>query len=143
MGLLVEGVWRDQWYETKQTGGAFVRHDSAYHGRITADGSSDFPAEAGRYHLYVSLACPWAHRTLIFRALKRLEEAGTVSIVDPFMGDHGGGFTPPDGSLTPGSTPDHLHGSRYLADLYVKADPEFTGRVTVPILWDKRSATIV
>jgi putative glutathione S-transferase len=134
MGLLVEGVWRDQWYETKQTGGAFVRHDSAYHGRITADGSSDFPAEAGRYHLYVSLACPWAHRTLIYRKLKRLEDLIPVTVVDPLMLDHGWTF---------GETTDPINGASYLHQIYTAANPTYTGRVTVPVLWDKKLRTIV
>src|SRR5262244_2375404 len=110
----------------------FVRPRYPFQGRITADGSSGFPAEAGRYHLYVSYACPWAHRTLILRSLKGLEDAITVSVVDPFMGDDGWFFS--DG---PGCVRDTVNGADFLWQVYVKADPKFTGRVTVPILWDK------
>ncbi len=137
MGLLVEGRWQDTWYDTGKTGGRFERQESAFRQRVTADGSSGFPAAAGRYHLYVSLACPWAHRTLIFRRLKRLEEAIGISVVDPFMGEQGWSFS--DG---PGCIPDTVHGARHLHELYVKADPRYTGRVTVPVLWDKERSTI-
>lgn len=138
MGLLVEGRWQDTWYDTEKTGGRFERQESAFRQRVTADGSSGFPAAAGRYHLYVSLACPWAHRTLIFRRLKRLEDAIGISVVDPFMGEQGWSFS--DG---PGCIPDTVHGARNLHELYVKADPRYTGRVTVPVLWDKERSTIV
>ena len=93
MGLLIEGTWQDTWYDTKSTGGRFVRQQSRFRDRVSADGSTMFAAEAGRYHLYVSLACPWAHRTLIFRKLKKLEGIISVSIVDPYMGDQGWSFT--------------------------------------------------
>jgi putative glutathione S-transferase len=149
MGMLVNGKWQTEETFPSNERGDFVRRETTFRDWVTRDGSpgpsgrGGFRAEAGRYHLYVSLACPWAHRTLIFRALKRLEDAISVSIVDPFMGDRGWAFAAPDGSLTPGSTPDHLHGSRYLAEVYLKADSEFTGRVTVPVLWDKDTAAIV
>lgn len=134
MGLLVEGVWQDQWYDTGKTGGAFVRQASAYRGQLTADGSSGFKAEAGRYQLYVSLACPWAHRTLIYRKLKRLEDLITVSLVDPLMLDYGWTF---------GDRPDPLTGAAFLYEIYQRANPSYTGRVTVPVLWDKQRNTIV
>ena len=138
MGLLIDGVWRDQWYDTKASGGRFVRKESAFRDWITADGRSGYKAEAGRYHLYVSLACPWAHRALIFRKLKGLEEVVSVSIVDPYMGEHGWAF----GDF-PGSIPDMLYGSRYLREIYTLAKPDYTGRVTVPVLWDKKTRKIV
>jgi putative glutathione S-transferase len=134
MGLLVDGVWQDQWYDTKKSGGAFVRQDSAYRHRITADGSAGFKAEPRRYHLYVSLACPWAHRTLIYRKLKRLEDLISISVVDPLMLDHGWNF---------GDVSDPLTGARFLYEIYTSANPTYTGRVTVPVLWDKRQGTIV
>jgi len=134
MGLLVDGVWHDQWYDTKKSGGAFVRQDSAFRRTITRDGSSGFEPEPGRYHLYVSLACPWAHRTLIYRKLKRLDDLITVTVVDPLMLEQGWTF---------GDTPDPLTGSRFLYQVYTTADPSYSGRVTVPVLWDKRQRTIV
>jgi glutathionyl-hydroquinone reductase len=148
MGLLVNGVWQDRWYETT-TAGHFVRDQSAFRNWVTPDGGpgpagiGGFKAEPGRYHLYVSLACPWAHRTLIFRKLKKLESAISVSVVDPHMGEHGWAFSADDGSLTPGSTPDHVNGARYLYEIYTAAKPAYTGRVTVPVLWDKQAKTIV
>jgi putative glutathione S-transferase len=144
MGLLVDGVWQDQWYDTKSTGGRFVRHDAAFRNWITADGSpgpsgeGGFKAEPGRYHLYVSLACPWAHRTLIFRKLKRLEDIISVSIVDPLMGEEGWTF-----SDFPGAIPDSVNHKQRLYEIYLLAKPDFTGRVTVPTLWDKQRKTIV
>jgi putative glutathione S-transferase len=144
MGLLVEGVWRDQWYDTKSTGGRFVRQDSAFHNWITPDGSpgpageGGFAAAPGRYHLYVSLACPWAHRTLIFRRLKGLEDAISVSVVHWHMGAHGWELRE-----APGATGDRLYGSRYLHEIYTRAKPDYTGRVTVPVLWDRERETIV
>ena len=149
MGLLIDGVWKDQWYDTKDSGGEFVRGESVFRNWVTPDGApgpsgeAGFRAEPGRYHLYVSLACPWAHRTLIFRKLKRLESIISVSVVDPFMGDNGWAFAAPDGSLSPGSTRDDLLGSHYLYEIYLRANPRFSGRVTVPVLWDKTRATIV
>ena len=144
MGQLVDGVWQDTWYDTKATGGRFKRTDAAFRNWVTADGSpgpsgaGGFRAEPGRYHLYVSLACPWAHRTLIVRALKGLEEAVTVSVVDPHMGSEGWVF-----GTTPGATPDTVNGAGRLYEVYLAADPAFTGRVTVPVLWDKERRTIV
>ncbi|KQP82779.1 glutathione S-transferase family protein [Methylobacterium sp. Leaf117] len=144
MGLLVDGVWQDTWYDTKGTGGRFKRTDAKFRNWVTADGApgptgaGGFPAEAGRYHLYVSLACPWAHRTLIVRALKGLEDAISVSVVDPHMGAEGWVF-----GDSPGATPDTVNGAARLYEVYLRNDPGFTGRVTVPVLWDKRRATIV
>jgi len=149
MGLLVEGVWKDEWYDTKSSGGHFVRGEAAFRNWVTVDGSAGpsgeggFRAEPGRYHLYVSLACPWAHRTIIFRKLKGLETIISLSVVDPFMGEKGWAFAAPDGSLTPGSTRDDLFAARYLYEIYTRANPRFSGRVTVPVLWDKQRATIV
>lgn len=136
MGMLVKGVWQDIAYDTR--GGEFVRNDSAFRDSITADGSSGFPAEAGRYHLYVSLACPWAHRTLILRTLKGLEDAITVSIVDPYMGPGGWSFTE-----RRGCTGDSVNGAAFLREVYLKAKSDYTGRVTVPVLWDRKTETIV
>ncbi|MEW6268648.1 MAG: glutathione S-transferase family protein [Thermodesulfobacteriota bacterium] len=141
MGLLVDGVWRNDWYDTKSTGGRFVRQDSAFRDRITADGSSGFPAEPGRYHLYVSLACPWAHRTLIFRKLKRLEDAISLSVVHPYMGENGWQFDQ-HGEVA-GTIPDTVNGARYLYEVYLAASPKYSGRVTVPVLWDRQRKTIV
>jgi putative glutathione S-transferase len=145
MGLLVDGVWKDQWYDTKSTGGRFRRQESAFRNWITADGSAGphgaggFRAEAGRYHLYVSYACPWAHRTLIFRKLKGLEDMIDVSVVHPLMGDNGWTF---DTDFN-GATGDRLSGKKYLYEIYLKAKPDYTGRATVPTLWDKERNTIV
>lgn len=144
MGLLVNGKWVDEWYDTKSTGGNFIRTNAQFRDWITADGSpgpgggEGFPAEAGRYHLYVSLACPWAHRTLIFRALKGLEDVIGVSIVNPYMGDHGWTF-----DESPGVVPDPVGGARYLYEVYLRAASDYSGRVTVPILWDLQRDTIV
>lgn len=134
MGLLVDGVWHDRWYDTASTGGRFVRADSRFRNQVTADGSSGFKAEAGRYHLYVSYACPWAHRTLIFRVLKGLEAAISVSVVEPLMLEHGWTFA--EGA-------DALHGARFLHEIYTRADPHYSGRVTVPVLWDRERQTVV
>jgi putative glutathione S-transferase len=144
MGLLVDGVWQDQWYDTRSTDGRFVRQESRFRNWVTPDGSpgptgdGGFAAEPGRYHLYVSLACPWAHRTLIFRKLKKLEGAISVSIVDPLMGSEGWVFSDDAGSI-----PDTVNGAKRLYEVYLKADPNYTGRVTVPVLWDKARATVV
>ena len=138
MGKLVNGVWHDEWYDTKSTRGAFVRADSSFRDRVTRDGSSNFEAEPGRYHLYVSLACPWACRTLIVRKLKKLEEAVSISIVDPLMGERGWAFTD-----YPGCIPDTVNGLSYLHQVYTAAKPGYTGRVTVPVLFDKRTKQIV
>ena len=134
--MLVKGLWQDIAYDTKR--GEFVRNDSVFRDWVTADGSSGFRAEAGRYHLYVSLACPWAHRTLIVRALKGLESAISVSIVDPYMGPGGWRF-----SERRGCTADSVNGAAFLRDVYARAKPDYTGRVTVPVLWDRNTGTIV
>lgn len=138
MGMLVNGEWKDLWYDTRMSGGAFVRPATRFHDRVSTDGSTGFRAEAGRYHLYVSLACPWAHRTLIFRKLKGLEQAITMSIVDPFMDVKGWVF-----SERRGCVPDTVNGASCLYEIYVKAKPDYTGRVTVPVLWDKKTGAIV
>ncbi|ODT07689.1 MAG: glutathione-dependent reductase [Mesorhizobium sp. SCN 65-20] len=144
MGLLVEGKWQDRWYDTKSTGGKFVRANSQWRDWITVDGkpaqgrTRGFKAEPGRYHLYVSLACPWAHRTLIFRALKKLEDIISVSVVHHYMGENGWTFLTEDGA-----TGDTLYGLKYLHQIYTMADPTYSGRVTVPVLWDKKEKTIV
>ncbi len=134
MGMLVEGEWRtENSFANKE--GRFVRSETSFRDRVTADGSSGFPAETGRYHLYVSWACPWAHRTSILRKLKGLEDAISLSSVGPFMGENGWAFS--DGFTDP------LYGSEYLRDIYAKADPNYTGRVTTPVLWDKEQETVV
>ena len=138
MGMLVDGIWQDVWYDTKSSGGRFQRQDSAFRDRVTADGSSGFPAEAGRYHLYVSYACPWAHRTLIFRALKGLEDQISISVVNPLMLENGWSFADADGVI-----PDIVNGADYLHQIYTLAKPDYTGRVTVPVLWDTVNSTIV
>jgi putative glutathione S-transferase len=138
MGLLVDGQWKDVWYDTANTGGRFVRQDSAFRSRITADGSSGYPAVSGRYHLYVSLACPWAHRTLIARRLKGLEDHISVSVVHPLMLDNGWTF-----ASGPGVIADPVHGADCLHQVYTAAKPDYTGRVTVPVLWDLEAGTIV
>lgn len=149
MGLLVEGKWVDKWYDTKSTGGRFERTVTRFRNWITADGApgpsgeGGFPAEAGRYHLYVSLACPWAHRTLIMRALKGLEEVISVSVVDPFMGGEGWVFADHAEHRSEGATTDSVLGKPRLYEVYLAADPAFSGRVTVPVLWDKTRGTIV
>ena len=145
MGLLVDGEWRDKWYDTESTGGKFERSTSKFRNWVTADGSagpsgkSGFQAQSGRYHLYVSYACPWAHRALIFRALKDLTDHISVSVVHPDMMEDGWTFA----TDFQGATGDTLFGSDFLRDIYIKADPNFTGRVTVPVLWDKAQSTIV
>ena len=138
MGLLVEGKWQDQWYDTKSTGGRFVRKGAQFRDRVTADGSSGFKAESGRYHLYVSYACPWAHRTLIYRKLKGLEDHISVSVVNPLMLEHGWTFEPAEGVI-----PDPIIGARFMHEIYTAAKPDYSGRVTVPVLWDKETGTIV
>ena len=144
MGLLVDGRWQDRWYSTEKSNGRFERPQSQFRDWITADGSPareggrSFKAEPGRYHLYVSLACPWAHRTLIVRALKKLEDIISVSIVHYFMGENGWTFRAEEGA-----TGDTLYGLDYLHQIYSKADPNYSGRVTVPVLWDKHGETIV
>ncbi|NTJ42987.1 glutathione S-transferase family protein [Agrobacterium larrymoorei] len=148
MGRLVEGVWQDVWYDTKETKGHFKRSASQFRNWVTADGepgpsgNGGFKAEKDRYHLYVSLACPWAHRTLIFRKLKKLEDFISVSVVDPLMLENGWEFKV-ENKRTPGATEDHLFGLSTLWQVYTKADPKYSGRVTVPVLWDKSQNTIV
>jgi glutathionyl-hydroquinone reductase len=137
-GYLRNGQWHTGWYDTRKTQGEFVRTTAAFRNWIAADGSTAYLAEAGRYHLYVSLACPWAHRTLILRALKRLEDVISISIVDPLMGDDGWAF-----SEGPGCIPDFVNGFRFLHEVYTAAEPAYSGRVTVPVLWDKQTRTIV
>jgi putative glutathione S-transferase len=139
MGLLINGQWRDNWYDTSRTGGSFKRESSQFRQAIQKEGGSPFPAEKGRYHLYVSLACPWAHRTIIFRALKKLEEYISLSVVHPHMLEHGWEFK----TGMEGTTGDTLYGLHYLYELYCKADSQYTGRVTVPVLWDKKTQTII
>tara|TARA_B100000614_G_scaffold262100_1_gene294227 strand:- start:2009 stop:2959 length:951 start_codon:yes stop_codon:yes gene_type:complete len=138
MGMLVEGKWTDKWYDTKSTGGRFKRKESTFRNWIRADGSTDFEPESGRYHLYVSLACPWAHRTLIYRRLKGLEEHITISVVNPIMLENGWTFGEGDGVI-----PDTVNGSEYLHQIYTAAEAGYTGRVTVPVLWDRSRRTIV
>lgn len=145
MGLLIDGKWHDQWYDTGTTGGAFKRTEAKYRNWITADGSAGisggdgFKAESGRYHLYVSLACPWAHRTLIFRQLKSLQDHISISVVHPDMLGEGWTFETDEH----GATGDTLFGLSHAHQVYTRANPGFTGRVTVPILWDKQRNTIV
>ena len=131
MGLLVKGQWVDQWYDTKSTGGRFVRKDSSFRNFI---GSKRFPAEPGRYHLYISHACPWAHRTAIFRELKGLQEIISLSVVEALMVEHGWEFS---------AQADTVNHKQYLHQVYTLADAEYSGRVTVPVLWDKKQGTIV
>lgn len=138
MGLLVDGQWQDKWYDTKKSGGKFERQASQFRDSISNEEGAKFKAESGRYHLYVSLACPWAHRTLIFRVLKGLEEHIDVSVVHPEMLDKGWEF-----GEYPGATGDKLFGKNYAHELYTKVKPDITSRVTVPILWDTHTNSIV
>ncbi|WEX07931.1 glutathione S-transferase family protein [Chelativorans sp. AA-79] len=144
MGLLVDGVWHDEWYDTSKTGGRFERSKSRFRDWITEDGKPaegrerGFKAEPGRYHLYVSYACPWAHRTLIFRKLKKLDDVISFSVVHHFMGENGWTFRKEDGA-----TGDELYGLDFLHQIYTRADPRYSGRVTVPVLWDRKTETIV
>jgi putative glutathione S-transferase len=144
MGILVDGKWQDVWYDTRVSQGRFVRSESQFRNWITRDGSAGptgkpgFRAATGRYHLYVSRACPWAHRTLIFRKLKGLEELIPISAVNSFMGPEGWTFDP-----GPGVIPDPIHNAKRLYEIYLAADPHYSGRATVPVLWDKERRTIV
>ena len=144
MGMLVDGKWHDVWYSTKETGGRFQRDASRFRNWVTPDGAAGpsgedgFKAEPGRYHLYVSYACPWAHRTLILRTLKKLEDVISFSVVHHFMGENGWTFL-----AEAGATGDALYGSDFLHQIYTRADPAYSGRVTVPVLWDKQRQTIV
>ena len=145
MGVMIDGVWQDQAYDTTKTGGRFIREDSAFRNWVTADGSpgptgsGGFKAEPGRYHLYVSYACPWAHRTLILRAVKGLEQMIGVDVVHPHMAEEGWTFA----GDYPGATGDTVNGRARLSEIYAQAKPDYTGRVTVPVLWDKERGTIV
>jgi len=139
MNMLVDGEWRTDAYQSTNENGEFDRSETSFRDRVEADPDARFQPEAGRYHLYVSLACPWAHRTLLVRALKGLEDAITVDVVDPYRGEDGWQFTPEK----EGCTEDSLYGSDSLRELYVEADPDMTGRVTVPVLWDTQEETIV
>lgn len=144
MGLLIDGKWHTDWYDTEKNKGHFIRKASAFRNWITTDGAAGptgkagFKAEKDRYHLYVSLACPWAHRTLIYRKLKGLEEVISLSIVNPLMKENGWGFTPASAVV-----PDPIFQAENLYEIYQAADPHYTGRVTVPLLWDKKAHTIV
>src|SRR4051812_20943432 len=144
MGLLVDGVWKNEWYDTKSTGGRFERAKSELRNWITPDGApgptgrGGYKAEPGRYHLYIARACPWAHRTMIVRELKGLQDMVSFSVVHWLMAENGWTFD--DG---PGVVPDKVNGARYLYEIYVKNQPAYTGRVTVPVLWDKATGTIV
>ena len=144
MGLLQDGKWVDQWYDTKSSGGRFVRKAPQFRNWITPDGAAGpggdggFEAQTDRYHLYVSLACPWAHRTLIFRALKGLEDMISVSTVHWYMADKGWTFRSGDGVI-----PDSVNNAEYMYQIYTAAMSDYSGRVTVPVLWDKQTKTIV
>ena len=144
MGLLVKGQWVDQWYDTDANDGEFARSESQFRNWVTKDGSAGptgdagFKAEAGRYHLYVSLACPWAHRVLILRRLKGLESMISVSVVNPLMAEHGWTF-----DEAPGVIGDPINNARYMYQIYTATDPNYSGRVTIPVLWDKQQHCIV
>lgn len=144
MGLLVDGVWQDKWYDTKKSKGHFVRTQTQFRNWITKDGSpgptgeGGFKAEKDRYHLYVSYACPWASRALIFRKIKGLEDIISLSVVHPYMGENGWTFEEGDGVI-----PDTVHQFDYLYQVYLNDDPKYTGRVTVPVLFDKKQDRIV
>ncbi|MFQ6537428.1 MULTISPECIES: glutathione S-transferase family protein [Aphanothece] len=144
MGLLIDGVWHDRWYDTSSTGGRFVRSASQFRHWVTPDGrpgpsgEGGFRAEPHRYHLYISHACPWAHRTAIFRSIKGLAPIVSLSVVHWFMGDQGWTFHPGEGVV-----PDPIHKAEFLHTIYTSADPHYSGRVTVPVLWDKSTGRIV
>jgi putative glutathione S-transferase len=145
MGQLIDGIWTTAWYDTARNGGRFVRSNAGFRNWVTPDGApgpsgdGGFRAQAGRYHLYVSYACPWAHRTLIFRALKGLEDLISVSVLHPDMLGDGWTFA----TDFPGTTGDRLYGLPFLRDLYLRASPDVSSRVTVPVLWDRERETIV
>ncbi len=144
MGLLADGVWQEERYETRTQAGRFVRPTARFRNWVTEDGSpgpsgeGGFPAARSRYHLYVALACPWAHRTVIFRTLKGLEDVISMSVVEPLYGPHGWRF-----GTSAGTTPDTANGKSELAEIYLLANPRYSGRVSVPVLWDKERKTIV
>jgi glutathionyl-hydroquinone reductase len=132
MGYLQRGTWVDEWYDTASSGGRFVRQDSRFRSWVGQDG--DYPPEAGRYHLYVSWACPWAHRTMIYRAVKALKDVISVTVVEPLMLSHGWVIAP---------DADPVNCTQFLWQVYAKAEANYVGRVTVPVLWDRRQETIV
>lgn len=144
MGVMVDGQWHDQWFDTKSTGGRFIRADAQFRNWITADGSAGisgeggFKAEPDRYHLYIGNACPWAHRAAIFRQLKGLEQWIGLSVVHWYMADNGWTFEPGDGVIA-----DPINGAKFTHEIYRAAAPDYSGRVTIPILWDKHQRTIV
>ena len=144
MGLLIDGQWQDIWYPTEETQGRFVRSAAQFRNWITADGSAGptgragFKAEAGRYHLYVSYACPWANRALIFRKIKGLEKMISLSVVHWHMAEEGWTFDDGEGVIA-----DPLYNAAYLREIYLQANYSYSGRVTVPVLWDKKTNTIV
>ena len=144
MGLLVDGVWREDWYDTDKSGGRFERFESTFRNWITPDGApgpagkGGFRAEAGRYHLYVADSCPWAHRTLIYRTLKGLEDIISISIADAVKHPQGWHFHEGEGLI-----PDYVNGATHVHEIYTKAEPNYSGRVTVPALWDRETETIV
>lgn len=144
MGLLVDGQWHDQWYDTKKSDGKFVRSQAGFRNWVTVDGSpgpsgeGGFKAEAGRYHLYISHACPWAHRTMIFRSLKGLGGMISISVVNLLMQDNGWTFDEGEGVIG-----DPIHNAKFMHQVYTAAKPDMSGRVTVPVLWDKKTNTIV
>ena len=144
MGLLVDGVWHNQWYDTHSSDGRFIRSETQFRHWITRDGAAGpcgeggFPAEQGRYHLYVGLACPWAHRTLIFRRLKGLERHISISVVHWYMAEQGWTFAPGEGVVA-----DPIHHAAFMHQIYTAAQPNYSGRVTIPVLWDKQRQTIV
>jgi glutathionyl-hydroquinone reductase len=144
MGLLVDGVWQDEQHSTRTPGGRFVRPTARFRNWVTQDGSPSptgvggFAAARGRYHLYVALPCPWAHRTVIMRMLKGLEDVVSMSVLEPLYGPHGWRF-----GTSPGTGPDSVNGASELAEIYLRAGPRYTGRVSVPALWDKERRTIV
>lgn len=138
--MLINGKWAENWQPVQATDGkgGFVRQESSFRSQINADALSQYPAQAGRYHLYVAAVCPWANRTLIARALKKLGDVVSVSVVEPFVGDQGWMF-----GTYPGSDSDEVNGARYLHELYTQVEPLYNGRATVPILWDKQTGTII
>jgi putative glutathione S-transferase len=144
MGLLVDGQWQDEWYDTSKSGGKFEREKARFRHWVTADGEpgptgeGGFKAESGRYHLYVSMACPWAHRTLIFRALKGLRDHISVDVVHPEMLENGWEFRPDDRAHA-----DTVNHKRFLHQVYTSVAPDYTGRVTVPVLWDRKTGALV
>lgn len=144
MGLLVDGKWQDKWYDTAKTGGKFEREKARFRNWVTTDGSpgpsgkGGFAGESDRYHLYVSMACPWAHRTLVFRALKGLEPHISVSVVHPYMLENGWEFRTDEPAHR-----DHVNGKQFLHQVYTQVAPDYTGRVTVPVLFDRKTGDIV